>query len=58
MYRHATSTCAIGTVLDARGAVLGYEGLYVCDASAFPAVPAANPHFPITMMAERLAARW
>lgn len=58
LYRHATSTCAIGTVIDDSGAVHGYEGLYVCDASALPSVPAANPHFPVTMMAERLAARW
>ncbi|MDX2380946.1 MAG: GMC family oxidoreductase [Acidimicrobiia bacterium] len=58
MYRHATSTCAIGTVLDQRGAVRGFEGLYVCDASALPGVPSANPHLPITMMAERLAAQW
>ena len=58
VYAHATSTCAIGTVLDEVGAVLGYEGLYVCDASAFPSVPATNPHLPTTMLAERLASRW
>ena len=58
VYAHATSTCAIGTVLDEVGAVLGYEGLYVCDASAFPSVPATNPHLPTTMLAERLSSRW
>jgi choline dehydrogenase-like flavoprotein len=58
VHYHATSTCAIGSVLDDDGAVRGYEGLYVCDASAFPSVPATNPHLPTTMLAERLAARW
>lgn len=58
VYAHAASTCAIGTVLDEVGAVLGYDGLYVCDASAFPSVPATNPHLPTTMLAERLASRW
>lgn len=58
VYSHAAGTCAIGTVLDERGAVRGYDGLYVCDASAFPSVPATNPHLPVTMLAERLAARW
>lgn len=58
VYTHAASTCAIGTVLDERGAVRGYDGLYVCDASAFPSVPATNPHLPVTMLAERLASRW
>ena len=58
VYTHAASTCAIGRVVDGGGAVFGYDGLYVCDASAFPSVPATNPHLPTTMLAERLAARW
>lgn len=58
VYVHATSTCAIGSVVDDIGSVFGHEGLYVCDASAFPSVPATNPHFPTTMLAERLVSRW
>jgi len=58
VHYHATSTCAIGSVLNEDGAVVGYDGLFVCDASAFPSVPATNPHLPTTMLAERLAARW
>jgi 5-(hydroxymethyl)furfural/furfural oxidase len=54
---HATSTCAAGVVVDDSGAVVGYDGLYVVDASVFPDVPATNPYLPTLMLAERLAAR-
>jgi choline dehydrogenase-like flavoprotein len=54
---HATSTCAMGEVVDDRGAVRGYDDLYVVDASVFPAIPAANPYLPTLMLAERLSAR-
>jgi choline dehydrogenase-like flavoprotein len=57
-YVHASSTCAMGTTVDDRGAVVGYEDLYVCDASVFPSIPAVNTHLPTTMLAERLTARW
>ncbi len=57
-YVHAAASCAIGAVLDDAGAVRGYEQLYVCDASAFPAIPDANLHLPTTMLAERLCERW
>lgn len=57
-YVHASSTCAMGTVVDDEGAVHGYDGLYVCDASVFPAIPDVNTHLPTTMLAERLTARW
>ncbi len=57
-YVHASSSCAMGRVVDADGAVIGYEGLYVCDASVFPTIPDANTHLPTTMLAERLSARW
>jgi len=56
-YVHATSTCAMGEVVDENGAVHGYEHLYVGDASVFPHIPDANTHLPTTMLAERLAAR-
>jgi choline dehydrogenase len=54
---HATTTCAIGVVVDDAGAVVGYDGLYVADASVFPELPSTNPYFPTLMLAERLAAR-
>ncbi len=57
-YVHASSTCAMGTVVDDDGAVIGYRGLYVCDASVFPSIPDVNTHLPTTMLAERLVARW
>jgi choline dehydrogenase-like flavoprotein len=54
---HATSTCAMGRVVDGGGAVIGYRGLYVVDASVFPDIPAANPYLPTLMLAERIAPR-
>lgn len=57
-YVHASSSCAMGTVVDADGALIGYDGLYVCDASVFPSIPDVNTHLPTTMLAERLSARW
>jgi len=56
-YVHATSTCAMGTVVDDHFAVVGYQDLFVCDASVFPTVPDANTHLPTTMLAERFALR-
>ena len=57
-YVHASSTCAMGRVVDRDGGVIGYERLYVCDASVFPSIPDVNTHLPTTMLAERLVARW
>lgn len=55
-YVHATGTCRMGVVVDGRCAVVGHEGLTVCDASAMPYVPRANTHLPTVMIAERVAA--
>lgn len=57
-YVHASSSCAMGTVVDDEGAVIGYAGLSVCDASVFPSIPDVNTHLPTTMLAERLSRRW
>jgi len=57
-YVHASSSCAMGTVVDADGAVFGHHGLSVCDASVFPSIPDVNTHLPTTMLAERLTRRW
>lgn len=57
-YVHASSSCAMGTVVDDEGTVRGYQRLHVCDASVFPTIPDVNTHLPTTMLAERLSARW
>jgi choline dehydrogenase-like flavoprotein len=54
---HPVGTCAIGSVLDERCRVLGFENLYVVDASAVPEVPAANTNLTTIALAER-AAEW
>lgn len=58
---HVSSSCRMGavdaehTVVDPRLKVLGVDGLRVCDASVFPRIPAANPHLPVAVVAERAA---
>jgi choline dehydrogenase len=54
---HPVSTCAIGRVLDERCGVLGFENLYVVDASAIPEIPSANTNLTTIALAER-AAEW
>lgn len=56
-YVHASSSCAMGAVVDDRYAVIGHEGLSICDASIFPSIPHANTHLPVTMAAERFCLR-
>ena len=52
---HPTGTCAIGRVVDARGRVLGLEGVVVADASIMPTIPRANTNLTVVAVAERLA---
>ena len=54
---HPVGTCAIGRVLDDRCRVLGFENLYVVDASAIPEIPSANTNLTTIALAER-AAEW
>jgi choline dehydrogenase-like flavoprotein len=54
---HPVGTCAIGSVLDERCRVLGFENLYVVDASAIPEIPSANTNLTTVALAER-AAGW
>jgi choline dehydrogenase-like flavoprotein len=54
---HPVGTCAVGTVLDERCRVLGFENLYVVDASAIPDIPSANTNLTTVALAER-AAEW
>lgn len=52
---HPTGTCAIGSVVDGYGRVLGYENLVVADASIMPTIPRANTNLTTAAIAERLA---
>ena len=54
-YHHPVGTCAMGTVVDARGAVHGVAGLWVADASVFPEVPRANTNLAAMMIGYRAA---
>ena len=54
---HPVGTCAIGSVVDERCRVLGFENLYVVDASTIPEIPAANTNLTTVALAER-AAGW
>ena len=54
-YFHPAGTCGIGRVVDARGRVLGIEGLVVADASVMPTIPRANTNLTTVAIAERLA---
>jgi choline dehydrogenase len=52
---HPTGTCAIGRVVDPEGRVLGFENLYVADASIMPTIPRANTNLTTAAIAERIA---
>lgn len=60
---HPCGTCRMGdardpmAVTDPDGAVIGVEGLSVCDASLMPSIPCANLNVPVIMMAEKIADR-
>ena len=54
-YGHMTSTCPMGSVLDADCRVRGMEGLRVADASAMPTIPSGNTYLGCVMIAERVA---
>jgi choline dehydrogenase len=55
-YHHPVGTCALGTVTDRDGRVLGIERLRFGDASLMPDIPSANTHVPTLMIAEKIAA--
>jgi choline dehydrogenase-like flavoprotein len=52
---HTVGTCAMGSVVDASGSVLGVEKLSVVDASIMPDVPSGFTHLPTIMIAEKLS---
>jgi choline dehydrogenase len=52
---HPTGTCAIGRVVDGNGRVLGFDNLYVADASIIPSIPRANTNLTVAAVAEKLS---
>ena len=52
---HASSTCAMGPVLDPHLRVRGIEGLRVADASVMPRVVGGNTNVPVIMIGEKAA---
>ncbi len=52
---HPVGTCAIGSVVEPSGRVLGYDGLVVADASIMPSIPSANTNLTTAAIAERIA---
>jgi choline dehydrogenase len=52
---HPTSTCAMGSVVDAELRVYGCDGLRVVDASVMPSITRGNTNAPVIMIAERAA---
>ncbi len=57
-YHHLAGSCRTGIALDEDGALVGYEGVYVCDASALPGVPYRNPYLTVIRHAEAMSRRW
>jgi choline dehydrogenase-like flavoprotein len=60
-YVHAVGTCRMGAeddeaaVVDPACNMIGVRNLTVCDASVIPAIPRANTHLPVLMIAERIS---
>jgi choline dehydrogenase len=52
---HPTGTCRIGSVVDERGRVDGFENLIVADASIMPTIPRANTNLTTAAIAEKIA---
>jgi len=52
---HPTGPCAIGSVVDRRGRLLGVDGIVVADASIIPRTPRANTNLTVVAVAERVA---
>jgi choline dehydrogenase-like flavoprotein len=53
---HPVATCAIGPVVDGEARVIGYDNLYVGDASIMPTLPRVNTNLSTAAVAERVAA--
>jgi len=42
-------------VVNERAEVIGYQNLWLCDASILPTLPRANTHLPVVMVANRVS---
>jgi choline dehydrogenase-like flavoprotein len=51
-YFHPTGTCALGSVADEQARVLGFENVYVADASLIPHPVRANTNWTVMAVAE------
>ena len=54
-YYHPVGTCAMGSVVNENGAVIGAENLYVADCSIIPTIPRANTNVPAAVIGLRVA---
>ena len=52
---HPVGTCALGTVVDHSGQVMGLPGVFVADASVMPTIPRANTALSVFAVAEMIA---
>jgi choline dehydrogenase-like flavoprotein len=52
---HPTSSCSMGSVVDAELKVYGFDGLRVADASVMPEITRANTNAATIMIAEKAA---
>jgi choline dehydrogenase-like flavoprotein len=52
---HPVGTCAIGSVVDTHGRLLGHPNVHVGDASIMPTIPRANTNLSTAAIAERIA---
>mmetsp|Transcript_35636 Transcript_35636/g.94308 ORF Transcript_35636/g.94308 Transcript_35636/m.94308 type:complete len:590 (-) Transcript_35636:151-1920(-) len=52
---HLSCTCAMGSVVDEEGKVLGVDGLRIADASIMPSMTSGNLNAPTIMLAEKIA---
>jgi pyridoxine 4-oxidase len=55
-HHHPVGTCAMGRVVDADLKLLGFEGLYVVDASVIPSITSGPIHAAVLAIAETFAA--
>jgi choline dehydrogenase/5-(hydroxymethyl)furfural/furfural oxidase len=60
-YSHAAGSCVMGdsrntmAVVNDRAEVIGYQNIWLCDASILPTLPRANTHLPVVMVANRVS---
>jgi len=54
-YFHPAGTCPMGSVVGQHGDVLGFDSLFVADASIMPTIPRANTNLTTAAIAERIA---